>query len=74
MNYPEYRKVNEAYPVAVLTDDLSPSGVATVIRNVMEDEALRSRLASNCEKAREVFCWQSEEEKLISFYQRIFAS
>jgi len=73
MNFPEYQKINKEYPVAVLIDDLSPEKIADTINKVMEDDNLLSKLSKNALIAREIFCWQEEEKKLVQFYQEIFA-
>ena len=72
MNFPEYRKVNDQYKVAVLTDDLVPSNISRIINEVMENENLLDEMRQNCMKAREIYCWQNEELKLFEFYRNFF--
>jgi len=74
MCYPEYKKKNEQFEVAVLIDDLKPGTIAAAINKMLSDESLRQRLKENCLKAREELNWQQEEKKLLSFYQSIFKS
>jgi glycosyltransferase involved in cell wall biosynthesis len=74
MNYPEYRKLNNQYEVAVLTDDLSTAGIAKSINNLLQNDVLLQNLRHNCLKARKEWCWQIEEQKLLAFYQSIFNS
>jgi glycosyltransferase involved in cell wall biosynthesis len=71
MDLPEYRTVNEQFEVAVLLNDLSPANIAERIRELMENEEKRNRLHHNCMAARELFCWQEEEKKLLAFYKNI---
>jgi glycosyltransferase involved in cell wall biosynthesis len=73
MNFPEYEKINRQYEVAVLLDDLSPKRIADTVNNLLIDDVLYQRLAKNCLKAREVLNWQSEEKKLLGFYQSLFS-
>jgi glycosyltransferase involved in cell wall biosynthesis len=73
MNFPEYKKINDRYQVAVLLDDLTVERVAENINGMMENKNLLKELSNNALKAREVYCWQEEEKKLIQFYQRVFA-
>jgi hypothetical protein len=40
----------------------------------MADTVLLEQLRQNCRKAREELNWQTEEKKLIDFYQNIFNS
>lgn len=72
MNYPEYQKINNEYEVAVLIDGLEPKRIADAVNNLLADAVLYSRLKENCKNAREVFNWQNEEKKLLSFYRSVF--
>lgn len=72
-DFPEYQKVNERYPVAVLLDELSVNAVAETINRVMADEALLHSMERACTEARLVYCWQQEEKILTDLYQHIFA-
>lgn len=74
MNFPEYRKINEQYEVAVLIDDLNLQRITDTINNLLEDAVLHKRLKDNCLLAREKFNWQQGEKKLLAFYQSIFAT
>lgn len=72
MNYPEYKKINDQYKVAVLLDALHVEEVSHMIHAVMENDALLNELHLNCLEARKIYSWQREEEKLIAFYKTIF--
>ncbi|NOT52034.1 MAG: glycosyltransferase [Chitinophagaceae bacterium] len=72
MNYPEYQKINKEFEVAVLIDDLDPKNIADAINNLLTNTVLYDRLKENCKKASQVFNWQNEEKKLLSFYQSVF--
>lgn len=74
MNFPEYRRVNKDYEVALLIDDLAPQRIALAINNLMEDDVVYRRLRENCLKARLELNWQNEEKKLLAFYQSILNS
>ena len=71
MNYPEYKKINDQLRIAVLLNDLSVDEVHETINRVMENDLLLEEMRRNCLKAREIFCWQNEEKKLIEFYQTV---
>ncbi|HEX6193128.1 MAG TPA: glycosyltransferase [Chitinophagaceae bacterium] len=71
MNFPEYRKINQEYEVAVLLDEHAPNVIASAINNLLVNDVVYSRLKQNCLKARLVFNWQGEEKKLIAFYQSV---
>ncbi len=70
MNFPEYKKVNDEFEIALLLDDLSVSLISKSLNLLFENEELYSRLKKNCSKAREVFNWQNEEKKLLHFYNQ----
>jgi glycosyltransferase involved in cell wall biosynthesis len=73
MDYPEYRRINEQFEVAILLDDLDPQRIAEAINNLLINEAFLSKLKENCLKAREELKWHHEEKKLLAFYQSVFA-
>jgi glycosyltransferase involved in cell wall biosynthesis len=72
MDYPEYKKINDQYKVAVLLDQLSVEVVSQTINEVMSNKVLLDELHKNALKAREIYCWQNEEQKLIGFYKNVF--
>ena len=74
MNYPEYKKINEQYEIAVLIDDLKPETVGNAINELLRNAEKRTRLKENCIRAKLELNWQNEEKKLIEFYKNIFSS
>ena len=72
MNFPEYKKINSEFEVAVLIDNLQHNTIVDAINKLLNDEALYNRLQQNCLIARQILNWQIEEEKLIAFYADIF--
>lgn len=72
MNYPEYKKINEQYEVAVLVDELNPELIAKTINNLIADDVLLKKLKENCIKAKQELNWQNEKKKLLAFYQSVF--
>ena len=70
MDFTEYKKINDEYEVALLINNISTSEIEKSLHILLEDEAIYSRLQQNCLKAREVYNWQNEEKKLISFYKQ----
>jgi hypothetical protein len=73
-DFPEYRKLNDKYHVAVLVNNIEPKTIADSVNNLMADGVLLEQLKQNCLKAREELNWQNEEKKLIGFYKNILAS
>jgi len=72
VNYPEYKKLNDQFKVAILLNDLSPENIAKQINNLLEDDVLYIKLKENCIKARTVLNWQNEQKILLNFYQSLF--
>lgn len=69
MDFPEYRRVNQEFEVAVLVKEINPESLAAVINNLLGDPVLYGRLRDNCLRARTVLNWEQEEKKLLAFYE-----
>lgn len=69
MNFPEYKRINEQYKVAILTDDLNPKKIAEQLNHLIEDKTLYNHLCKNCAVAKTVFNWENESKKLVDFYK-----
>ena len=72
VGYPAYDEINQQFKVAVLVNDLSPIALAKAINDLAKNQELQKELRQNCLRARQVFNWQIEEKKLVSFYQSVF--
>lgn len=70
VDFPVYREINNQYQIGVMIKDTGEVNLAKVINNLLTDEELYNNLQRNCLKARDVYKWQIEEKKLISFYQK----
>ncbi len=71
IKYPEYERINERYEVAALIDHPTPESIAAEINKLLDDKAYYSRLQQNCLAARQDYCWQEEEKKLLAIYQKL---
>ncbi|MDI9319529.1 MAG: glycosyltransferase [Phycisphaerales bacterium] len=71
VQYPEYEKVNARFEIATLIDDLTPENIASALNRLLQDEEYYHRLAQNCLAAREVYCWQEEEKRLLKIYENL---
>lgn len=69
IKYPEYEHINEQYKVASLIENPTPKTIAAALNKLLDDEAYYNKLQQNCLKAREVYCWQIEEKKLLAIYK-----
>lgn len=72
VNYPAYKEINDEYQIGLLIDDLTPETIANALNNLLAYDVLYEELQRNCMKAREIFNWQKEEQKLVHFYHRLF--
>ena len=73
MNFPEYKKINDLYEVAVLTNTIDVKEIEDKLNMLLNDPALYGKLKNNCMEARKVFRWQEEEPRLIGFYNNLSA-
>jgi glycosyltransferase involved in cell wall biosynthesis len=73
MDFPEYRKVNDQYPVALLIADTDEKKIASALNNLLENNVLYEVLKGNCRQARLRYNWQEEEKRLIRLYQKILS-
>jgi glycosyltransferase involved in cell wall biosynthesis len=72
VNYPEYKKINDQYKVAVLVDAIDPATIAAAVNNLLANPVMIDTLRRNCLHARAELCWQQEEKKLVAFYNNLF--
>ena len=73
MNFPEYKKVNDEYEVAVLIQTVSIKEITAALKLLLDNTVLYERLKNNCIEARKIFTWQEEEIRLLNFYKNLFA-
>ncbi|HYV94802.1 MAG TPA: glycosyltransferase [Chitinophagales bacterium] len=71
MNFPEYKMMNTEFEVAALIDDLKTETLLSAIHRLMDEKDFYFRLRENCLRAREVWNWQNEEQKLLAFYRQL---
>ena len=72
MNFPEYKKINDEYEVAVLINTIAVNEIAAALNLLLNNAVLYERLRKNCHTAKEVFTWQNEEKQLLEFYKNLF--
>jgi len=71
IQYPEYERINAQYEVASLIADPTPESIAAALNKLLNDVGYYQQLQDNCLKAREVYCWQEEEKKLVDIYKKL---
>lgn len=72
--YPEYKKINDEYHVALMIDDTCASTIEKAINHLLGAPELCEQLHKNAVIARESLNWQMEEKKLLAFYSSISRS
>ena len=67
MDFPEYRKINAQWPVAILLQSVTEETVSNSINRLYRDFTAYKIMHTACLEARQVLCWEKESGKLISF-------
>jgi glycosyltransferase involved in cell wall biosynthesis len=70
VDFPAYREINNQYQIGVMISDTSSENLFKEINNLLANETLYKQLQLNCLHAGNVYNWQNEEKKLISFYKK----
>ncbi len=71
MAFPEYKRLQADFEVAVLMDELDPSLLAAALLGLKSDPARYKQLAENCQKASLEWIWELEENKLLLLYAKL---
>lgn len=70
--YPEYKKVNDEFNIALMVEDIKINSLAFALNNLLTNDVLYQELKQNCSSARRILNWDTEEKKLIAFYHHVF--
>jgi glycosyltransferase involved in cell wall biosynthesis len=68
MNLPEYKRINEKWPVAILVDDIQPDRIAKEIMALAGDKERYIQMVEACLQARESLHWENESLQLEKFF------
>lgn len=71
VKYPEYIAINNEFEVAHLIEEPTASAIAKGLNQLLNDTDYYNRLQQNCLRARDVFCWQHEEQTLLNVYHSL---
>ncbi len=74
MAYPEYERVNQQFEIACLIDEPRTDTIAAALNKLLQEPEYYQRLQQNTLLAREVYCWQEEEKRLLNVYETLFAT
>lgn len=72
IDFPEYRKINQQFEVALLIKESSSNEIKTAVERLLTEDNLYTRLQKNCEVCSHELNWQQEEKKLIAMYYELF--
>lgn len=73
MAYPEYEQVNERYELAFLVKEPDIEVISKALNRLLNDDDYHQKLQDNALKARELYCWQQEEIRLLEVYRKLFS-
>jgi glycosyltransferase involved in cell wall biosynthesis len=71
MNFPEYRRINEQYNIAILIDNIDAMTIQAAINSILNDKMKYNELVKNCDIALRFLNWEVQEEKLRSIYHDV---
>lgn len=71
MNFPEYARINQEAPVAILLDDLDVDSIASALNLLLADFVLYRQLVDNCAVLQEKYCWEIEKNRLLKMYEKL---
>ncbi len=69
MDFEEYRKLNQEHGVAVTINDLNQATLLYAFDHLLSDRNYWFTIHSNCLRARQEWCWQLEEKKLLALVE-----
>ncbi len=72
--FPEYKRINDEFNIAMLIDNTTVDTVSLAINNLLSDTVIREEMIDNCRKAKEILNWENEEIKLLNFWKNICTS
>jgi len=67
--FPEYKKIEEQFQVGILLNTNSQE-IINAVGLLHKNESFYLQLRENCVKARNNFCWEIEEKKLLELYEQ----
>jgi glycosyltransferase involved in cell wall biosynthesis len=72
-DFPEMAGIVKKYNVGLTTDTTEPLQLASLLREMIENEEKRKEWKQNLKKAAKELCWEIEEKKLLELYSEVIA-
>lgn len=72
MNYPEYSAINANNEVAHLIDAPNENTIAKALNELLNNETYYRKLHNNSLEAKQIYCWENEEQVLLNIYKNLF--
>ncbi|SFH81083.1 Glycosyltransferase involved in cell wall bisynthesis [Tindallia magadiensis] len=70
-NFPEMERVVQEYEIGCTFNPEDAQDIAKAAETVLENEALRTKMAHNTAAASKAYNWENEADKLIKIYQDV---
>ncbi|MCW3126579.1 MAG: hypothetical protein JWO03_2237 [Bacteroidetes bacterium] len=71
IGFPEYRKINDEYNIALLVENLEKDTIKSAIQRLIADQNLYAKLKENCLVCRRELTWEREQIKLTALYDQL---
>ncbi|MFK7949118.1 MAG: glycosyltransferase family 4 protein [Saprospiraceae bacterium] len=73
-SFPEYQAINEQFEIGILLDDLKIESIVFALQQLLNNPPIYKKLQANCRKAKAVYTWENESEKLVGLYDCVIVS
>lgn len=64
----EIKKIIKEHNVGVFVENHEPEHIASKIKELLEDENMRTQIKENQQKIKELYCWENEQQKLDIYF------
>ena len=71
MDFPEYKRINDRWEVAILLKESSPEVLQEAIHTLGRDFIMYQKLHEECVLARQELNWEKESARLVEYFENI---
>jgi glycosyltransferase involved in cell wall biosynthesis len=71
MDFPEYVKVIDRYPCAILIREATPANIIRAVNDIDQHPERWNQMAQACHAASLEFTWEKESQRLIGLYESL---